>query len=134
MPLRPPVGGPAGRSPNPPSRTSDGLAGLRLDELGCPDQFGGDGPSVGSRERPAFLWHAHGMDTDAFKQWWASLDEGRKAEARALSAGENVPGWMVASLARAGRPVVGTYWPGVQAGPDGFPLPDDVHDAMRAAD
>ncbi len=74
------------------------------------------------------------MDTDAFRQWWAGLDDGRKAEARALSAGENVPDWMVASLARASRPVVGTYWPGVQTGPGGFPLPDDVHDAIRVAD
>jgi len=63
------------------------------------------------------LWHAHGMDTDAFKQWWASLDDGRKAEARALSPGENVPAWMVTSLARAGS--LWLYWPDVQARPDG---------------
>jgi len=32
---------------------------LSLDELGGPDQLGGEGPSLGGRERPPLLARAH---------------------------------------------------------------------------
>ena len=36
-----------------------GLASLSLDELGGPDQLGGDGPSLGAREGSPLLARAH---------------------------------------------------------------------------
>lgn len=56
-------------------------------------------------------------------QWWARLSEPTRRHLAGDPFGE-VPAPMWSEILRAGGSVVGTYWPSVQPGPDGFRLPD----------
>jgi hypothetical protein len=85
-----------------------------------------------SHDRAAAAWAMINEELHArAAAMWKSLNDSERVEVKVASArGENLPTHLVAKFVHGGvRPLAG-YWPSVEAGLRGFPMPEPMIDYL----